>query len=102
MIDQEITPSKQDGLVPPPLDPIYEAVPVQMRKPLIIENSADDNDLRNVYNPNKAPTRRENYGLASQPAPQNLTTPTTLPQTAQTNTTNVTVPALTQQPVSVN
>jgi hypothetical protein len=32
-----------------------------MRKPVIPENMNDSNDLRNVYNPSKGPTRRDNY-----------------------------------------
>jgi len=46
--------------VPAPLDQQYE-VPSQMRKPLIPENQRDENDLRNVYNPNKYQNHIGNY-----------------------------------------
>jgi hypothetical protein len=47
-------------LEPAPLDKQYD-VPHQMKKPLIPENATDDNDLRNIYNPNKYQNHIGNY-----------------------------------------
>ena len=51
---QSITPLKQDGLVPPPKDYQYDR-PGQPIKPLNFENRHEEDDLRNVYNPDKVP-----------------------------------------------
>lgn len=56
------------GLVRQPYDYQYE-VPFQPRKPLTLENRHNEDDLINVYNPNKRPepnpnaiTQRDTYG----------------------------------------
>jgi len=47
----QITPTRRDGLVPPTPDYQYGEV-FQPRKPLIEQQMHDEDDLRNVYNPN--------------------------------------------------
>jgi len=48
----QIDPSHPTGLEPAPKDHQYDVV-LQMRKPLIVENRHDSNDINNVYNPDK-------------------------------------------------
>jgi len=48
----EITPYKQDGVVPPTPDYQYSEG-FSPNKPLIEQQMHDEDDLRNVYNPNK-------------------------------------------------
>jgi hypothetical protein len=49
---EQITPTRQQGVVPPPPDYQYDE-PRQPTKPINFENRNDEDDLRNVYNPNK-------------------------------------------------
>ena len=52
--EQEIRPGQPDGVVPPPRDWQYENT-TQPKKPLIIENRNEEDDLMNYYNPDKKP-----------------------------------------------
>jgi len=56
----QIDPSKPTGLEPAPKDKQYD-VPLQMQKPLIPENRHNDNDIGNVYNPDKYQNNLGNY-----------------------------------------
>jgi hypothetical protein len=49
-----INPSNPTGLVSPPPDRQYD-VPMQIRNGLNAENRHEEDDLRNLYNPNKGP-----------------------------------------------
>lgn len=53
--EKTITPTKQDGIVPHPKDPLYE-VPPQLKQPLVWENHKETDDFKHYYNPDKGST----------------------------------------------
>lgn len=59
----------QDGLELPPVDHQYDPyyLPYQMRKPLILENRNDNNDMIDTYNPNKYENDYGNYAQTDSP-----------------------------------